>query len=209
MTIPEIVGLAISCLVIACGIIIAVLFLCGYLTYKDLCHRKESVDKLEQSPYVGALGPNLSQLHALPLGGGADAVARLVGVARFETRCPVVETDELIGVAETESATPKSVHPDGGVVADLRMMKEKVAAHEGDVIGGGEVPLGGEACAVDEVGVQHAEGAGAVIHLFHEQLRDTRNMLGESHGGVVARGDTQGFEKIIHGDLLSLGEEHL
>lgn len=59
MTIPEIVGLAISCLVIACGIIIAVLFLCGYLTYKDLCHRKESVDKLEQSPYVGALGPNL------------------------------------------------------------------------------------------------------------------------------------------------------
>ena len=60
MTIPEIVGLAIGCLIIACGIIIAVFFLCGYLTFKDLCHRKESLDKLEQSPYVGALGPRLS-----------------------------------------------------------------------------------------------------------------------------------------------------
>ncbi len=59
MTTAEIVGLAISCIVIACGIIIAVLFLTGYLTYRDLCHRKESTDKLEQSPYVGALGPNL------------------------------------------------------------------------------------------------------------------------------------------------------
>ena len=29
MTIPEIVGLSIGCLLIACGIIIAVLFLCG------------------------------------------------------------------------------------------------------------------------------------------------------------------------------------
>ncbi len=61
MTIPEIVGLAIGCLIIACGIIIAVFFLCGYLTFKDLCHRKESLDKLEQSPYVGALGPRLSE----------------------------------------------------------------------------------------------------------------------------------------------------
>ena len=60
MTIPEIVGLAIGCLIIACGIIIAVFFLCGYLTFKDLCHRKESLDKLEQSPYVGALGPHLN-----------------------------------------------------------------------------------------------------------------------------------------------------
>ena len=63
MTIPEIVGLSIGCLLIACGIIIAVLFLCGYLTYKDLCHRKESLDRLEQSPYVGALGPNLQDFN--------------------------------------------------------------------------------------------------------------------------------------------------
>ena len=52
-------------------------------------------------------------------------------------------------------------------------MQQEFAAHEGDVVGGGEVLFGGEACAVDEVGVQHAEGAGAVIHLLHEQLRDT------------------------------------
>ncbi|MBQ8178358.1 MAG: alpha/beta hydrolase [Clostridia bacterium] len=63
MTIPEIVGLSIFCLLIACGIIIAILFLCGYLTYRSLVHRKESLDKLEQSPYVGALGPNLAEFN--------------------------------------------------------------------------------------------------------------------------------------------------
>ena len=61
MTIPEIVGLSIGCLLIACGIIIAIFFLCGYLTFRELNHRKETLDKLEETPYVGALGPNLKE----------------------------------------------------------------------------------------------------------------------------------------------------
>lgn len=61
MTNPEIIGLSIGCLLVACGIIIAILFLCGYLTFRELMHRKESLDRLMESPYVGALGPNLKE----------------------------------------------------------------------------------------------------------------------------------------------------
>ena len=63
MTIPEIAGLTIGCLLIACGIIIAILFFCGYLTFRSVMHRKETLDRLEQSPYVGALGPNLKEFN--------------------------------------------------------------------------------------------------------------------------------------------------
>lgn len=59
MTTPEIAGLAIGCLLIACGIIIAIFFLLGYLTYRDLFRRREELDKLIDSPYVGAMGPDL------------------------------------------------------------------------------------------------------------------------------------------------------
>lgn len=61
MTVPEIVSLAISCLIFACGLIIAIFFLMGFLTYRNLTHRKESVDNLATTQYAGALGPNLKE----------------------------------------------------------------------------------------------------------------------------------------------------
>ncbi|MBO5776050.1 MAG: alpha/beta hydrolase [Clostridia bacterium] len=61
MSIPEIVSLALGCLVFACGLIIAIFFLIGFLTYRNLVIRKESVDKLATTPYAGALGPNLKE----------------------------------------------------------------------------------------------------------------------------------------------------
>lgn len=93
MTIPEIVGLAIGCLVIACGIIIAVFFLCGYLTFKDLCHRKESLDKLEQSPYVGALGPHLSDFNEFR----ADSYKALKGTSFSWESITSVDDARLFG----------------------------------------------------------------------------------------------------------------
>lgn len=63
MTLPEIIGLSVGCLIIACGIIIAVLFLCGYFTFRNLMHRKETLDRLDVSPYVGALGPNFKEFN--------------------------------------------------------------------------------------------------------------------------------------------------
>ncbi len=61
MGIPEIIAITIGCLIVACGIIIFIFFLLGFLTFAKLMHRKESLDRVDDSPYVGALGPNLKE----------------------------------------------------------------------------------------------------------------------------------------------------
>ncbi len=63
MGIPEIIATTIGCLIIACGIIIFIFFLLGFITFVNIMHRKESLDRVEESPYVGALGPNLKEFN--------------------------------------------------------------------------------------------------------------------------------------------------
>ena len=62
---------------------------------------------------------------------------------------------------------------------------------------------------VDEVGVVHAETPCAVVHLLHEQLRDAGDLFRQCHRGVVAGGDADALEKLLHGDALTLRQEHL
>ena len=89
------------------------------------------------------------------------------------------------------------------------MLQNQLAAHEGDVIGRGDVPLRRQPRGVEKAGVRHAQLLGAVIHLLHEQLRDARHFLRQRHGGVVAAGNAHGFQKLLHGDLLPFGQIHL
>ena len=89
------------------------------------------------------------------------------------------------------------------------MTGEQLPAHEGDVVGAGDVTLGGEAGAVDEVGVVHAQTLGPVVHLLHEQLRHAGDLLRQRHRRVVAGGHANAFQQLLHGDLLALRQKNL
>ena len=49
---------------------------------------------------------------------------------------------------QAELAIAESVHPDGGEAANVRVAQDQLPAHEGDVVRGGDVALGGEAGGV-------------------------------------------------------------
>lgn len=57
----DIVLVVVFSLIVACGLIIALFFLLGYLTYREFVHRKKNVADLKKSPIVGALGPNFNE----------------------------------------------------------------------------------------------------------------------------------------------------
>ena len=108
------------------------------------------------------------------------------GEARFQAGGPVVEADQAVGIGEAEGTVSDGVGPDGGVLPDVRVVKKELAGHEGDVVGRGEVAGGGEAGAVDKVGVLHAQGLGLLIHLVHKGGLAAGKALGQGHGAVVA-----------------------
>lgn len=58
MSVLDIVLIVIFSLVIACGVIIGLLFLLGYITYREIMHRKNGVADIKKSPLLCALGPD-------------------------------------------------------------------------------------------------------------------------------------------------------
>ena len=140
------------------------------------------------------------QLHAVLLCRGGDAVESAVRRAGLEARGPVVKADELVGVGQLEAPVPQGIHPDGGVGADVRVLQNQLTRHEGDVVGGGVVPLGGQAGAVAENGVFHAQLGGAGVHSLHKGGFAACQMLGHGHAGVVAGGHGDGLEHIVDGE---------
>ena len=91
-----------------------------------------------------------------------------------------------VGVGQLELAPPEGVHPNGGVVPDRGVVEDELPAHEGDVIGGGEMARRGQAGAVDKAGVRHAQLGGPLVHFGHEGLLAAAQVLGQGHRGVVA-----------------------
>ena len=150
-----------------------------------------------------------NKLHAVPLRRGRDAVACRACGPGFQPRGPLIKANELVGIGETEFAAPYGVHPDGGKAPDVRVAQNQRPAHEGNVIGAGHMTLGRQARGVYEMGVLHTQLRGPVIHLLHEQLRHPGHLFRQGHGGVVAAGDAHRLQKLLHGDLLPLGQIHL
>ena len=91
----------------------------------------------------GRLHHHGDEFHAVPLGGGGDAVQGGIGGTGLEAGGSLIEADQTVGVCETEGTVPDGVHPDGGVLPDAGMVEDQLAGHEGDVVSGGEVALGG------------------------------------------------------------------
>ena len=60
------------------------------------------------------------------------------GIAGLESRAAGVPVGELIGVAQLELPAADAVHPYGRIVLD-KVMLYKLAGHERDIVGGGEV----------------------------------------------------------------------
>ena len=84
------------------------------------------------------------------------------------------------------------------------MVEDQLPGHEGDVVSGGEVALGGEAGAVDEVGVSHAQLTGPEVHLGNKGGLAAGKILGHGHSGVIAGDHSDALEQLGDGHLLPL-----
>ena len=71
------------------------------------------------------------------------------------------------------------------------------------------VTLRGQAGAVLEHRVLHAQLRGPGVHFLHKGGLAARQVFRHGHRGVVARGHGDGLEHLVHGQLLSLLQEHL
>ena len=154
---------------------------------------------------LGGLGleHNGDELHTVPLGRGGQAVACRVGGAGLEASGPFIETHQLIGIGQLELTAPDGVHPNGGVVPDFGVL-DQGAAHDRDIMGAGQVARRGQAGAVDKTGVGHAKLGGPLVHLLHKALLAACQVLGQGHGGVIARHHRHGLEHVVHAHLLPL-----
>ncbi len=63
------------------------------------------------------------------------------GVAGFQAGGPLIEADQTVGVGQAELPIADGVHPDGGVLPNARVVQDQLPGHEGNVMGGGHVPL--------------------------------------------------------------------
>ena len=61
-----------------------------------------------------------------------------------------------------------------------------------------------QAGAVDEGGVGHAQLGGPLVHPLHEGLLAAGDVLGQSHGGVIARHHRHRLDELLHAHLLPL-----
>ena len=84
------------------------------------------------------------------------------------------------------------------------MMQQQLPAHEGDIVGAGDVALRCQAGAVDKMGVRHAQLGGSPVHLLHEQLVHTGDLFRQRHRRVVAGGHAHRFQQFLHRDLFTL-----
>ena len=84
------------------------------------------------------------------------------------------------------------------------MVQQQLPAHKGDIVGAGDVSLRRQAGAVDKMGVRHAQLRGPPVHLLHEQLMYTGDLLRQRHRRVVAGGHAHRFQQLLHCDLFAL-----
>ena len=88
-------------------------------------------------------------------------------------------------------------------------MPEHRHGHAGHVPRGGVLALGGQARAVDEVGVRHAQLRRPGVHLIHAQLLGAVHQLRQRHRSVVGRADDHALEQHIHRLHLAGVQQHL
>ena len=84
------------------------------------------------------------------------------------------------------------------------MVQDELPAHEGDVVGAGDVARGREAGGVDEGGVVHAQLRRPLVHPGHEGVGTAGQVLGQGHGAVVGRDHAHRLEHILHRELFIL-----
>ena len=151
-----------------------------------------------------ALENDGDELHAVPLRRGGDAVPGGVGGAGLQAGGAVVKPHQLVGVHQGGGAAPEGVHPDGGVVPDVRMVQHQFPAHEGDIVGGGDVALRRKAAGVFESGVLHAQLRRPLVHPLHEGLLTACQMLRQGHGTVVGGHHAHRLQHFVHRQLFPL-----
>ena len=88
--------------------------------------------------------------------------------------------------------------PQGGI-GKIQGIPGHGAGDLADIPGAGVLPLGGQARAVDVMGVLQPHFRGPMIHFVHEGLLAARCVLGQGHGAVVAAGDDGAAQQILHG----------
>ena len=150
----------------------------------------------------GVLHDDGDQLHTIPLRRSREAVESGVRGAGLESGGPVEEPDELVGIHQFRSPIPKGIHPDGGILADVRMVQYQLPAHQGDVIGGGDMALGGKACGIFKSGVVHPQLLGPLVHPLHKGVLTAGDLFRQRHGAVVGGDHTHRLEHVGDSHLL-------
>ena len=149
------------------------------------------------------------ELHAVLLRGRADAVFGRIGRAGLEPRRAGVKAHELVGVDEHGRPAAQRVHPDRRKAADVGVVPNELARHERDVVGRGDMPVRGQARAVDKVRVVHAELLGSLVHARDKRFLAACQVLAERDGRVVAGDDAHGLDEVLDAHLLALFEPDL
>ena len=83
--------------------------------------------------------PIYSFLHAVPFRGAGETIEGAGGESGFQTRRAVVEANQPVGVHKLGCPAAQGVHPNGGVLPDIGMVQNQFPAHQGNVVGGGQV----------------------------------------------------------------------
>ena len=112
---------------------------------------------------------------------GAVAVQFALGVVEEARR----GVDELVGVCEPKAPVAHGVHPDGRVVADVRI-SQQCARHDGNIPRGRVVRgVVSQPGGIEKVRVFHAECLRALVHTFGKGRLRAADMLGHGDGAVV------------------------
>ena len=87
----------------------------------------------------GVLHHNGNQLHAVPFRGAGETIEGAGGESGFQTCRAVVKANQPVGVHKLGCPAAQGVHPNGGVLPDIGMVQNQFPAHQGNVVGGGQV----------------------------------------------------------------------
>ena len=144
------------------------------------------------------------ELHAVPLRRGGETVEGCIGGAGLQPRGPFIIIDQLVCIGQLKGPVPQGVHPDGGELPDGRVVQDELPAHDGDVPGGGKMPLGRQARTVDKMGVVHVQLRRPLVHPLDEGFLRPRQMLRQRHGAVVGGHHRHRLHHVVDGHLLML-----
>ena len=141
-----------------------------------------------------------NKLHSLPPGRSGQTVSRAGSEPSFQPRASGIKTHHLIGIGKTKCPIPDSVHPDGGVFFNIRVVFQQLPAHDCNIIGGGSVFVGCrvviQAGAVDKIRVIHSQFPGPGIHQLYKSTFRACQMLCHGAGAIVGRRNCNGLDHI-------------